>query len=92
MRLSVKGLAVAAGLLWGAAILCLGLINLALPFYGRSFLEGISSVYPFFHATRTLGDVLIGGLDGLVDGAVAGLLFAWLYNWSARCGDAHRAG
>ena len=40
----------------------------------------MGSVYPFFHVSRTLGDVVIGGVDGLIDGAVAGLLFAWLYN------------
>jgi hypothetical protein len=45
------------------------------------FLQVVSSAYPFFHASRTLSDVVIGTLDGLVDGAIAGLLFAWLYNF-----------
>ena len=80
MRLSIRGLAIAAALLWGGAILCVGLTNLASPSYGMNFLQTMSSVYPWFHASRTLGDVVIGTIDGLVDGAVAGLLFAWLYN------------
>jgi hypothetical protein len=80
MRLSLKALAVAAGLLWGGAILFVGLINLARPGYGISFLEMMSSVYPWFHASHTLGDVIVGTVDGLIDGAVAGLLLAWLYN------------
>lgn len=80
MRISIRGVAVAGGLLWGGALLFVGLINLALPAYGTNFLQMISSVYPFFHASRTIGDVLIGTADGLVDGAIAGLLFAWLYN------------
>jgi hypothetical protein len=80
MRLSIKGLAVAGGLLWGGALLCVGLMNLVSPIYGANFLQMVSSVYPFFHASRTLGDVLIGTVDGLIDGAVAGLLLAWLYN------------
>lgn len=80
MRLSVQGLAVAASLLWGGALLCVGLTNLASPSYGMSFLQVMSSVYPFFHASRTIGDVVIGAVDGLVDGAIAGFLFAWLYN------------
>jgi hypothetical protein len=80
MKLSLKGMALAGGLLWGGALLCAGLTNLAVPTYAMSFLQAISSVYPWFHASRTIGDVLIGALDALVDGAVAGLLFGWLYN------------
>ncbi len=84
MRLSLKGMTIAAGLLWGGAILALGLINLVRPTYGAGFLQAISSVYPWFHASRTFVDVGIGALDALVDGATAGLLFGWLYNLSVR--------
>jgi hypothetical protein len=80
MRLSVRALALAGALLWGGAILLVGLINLAAPGYGVAFLRMTSSVYPGFHDSRTVVSVLMGTLDGLVDGAVAGLLFAWLYN------------
>jgi hypothetical protein len=80
MRLSLKGMTIAGGLLWGCAILFLGLINLARPTYALNFLQAISSVYPWFHASRSLGDVVIGALDAFVDGAIAGLLFGWLYN------------
>jgi hypothetical protein len=80
MRLSIRGAAVAGGLLWGGALLFVGLINLASPTYGSNFLQVMGSVYPFFRVSRTLGDVVIGGVDGLIDGAIAGLLFAWLYN------------
>ena len=84
MRLSLKGMTIAAGSLWGGAILFLGLINLVWPTYGANFLQAISSVYPWFHASRTFVDVVIGTLDALVDGAIAGLLFGWLYNLSVR--------
>ncbi len=80
MRLSTTGAAMAASLLWGGAILFTGLIHLGLPAYGNAFLGMIASVYPWFHGGRSIGDVLIGAMDGLVDGAVAGFLFAWLYN------------
>ncbi len=83
MRLSIKGAAIAAGLLWGGAILFLGLINLANPSFGMSLLQALSSVYPWFHASRTFGDVVIGAIDALVNGAVAGFLFVWLYNFFA---------
>jgi hypothetical protein len=80
MRLSAKSLAIACSLLWGGALLFVGLIHLAKPTYGVAFLETMSSVYPWFRASRTLGDVVIGTVDGLIDGAIAGLLLAWLYN------------
>lgn len=82
MRLSLKGMTIAAGLLWGGAILFLGLINLVRPTYGVNLLQAISSVYPWFHASRSFVDVVIGTIDALIDGAIAGLLFAWLYNLS----------
>jgi len=80
MKLSAKAMAFSAGILWAGAILWVGLMNLAVPSYGASFLALTSSVYPWFHNSRTIADVVIGTIDGFVDGAVAGLLLAWLYN------------
>jgi len=60
VKVSLKAIAIAAGVLWGCAILFLGLINLVSPSYGLSFLQAISSVYPGFHVSRTIGDVLTG--------------------------------
>jgi hypothetical protein len=80
MRLSIKGLAVAGGLLWGGGILCLGLIHLASPGYGAAFLAGISSIYPGFHGARSFGDAVLGGIYAFVDGSVGGLIFAWIHN------------
>jgi len=80
MRFSLKAIALAGAIVWGGAILLVGLANLAVPAYGMSFLQMTSSVYPGFHPSHTLGSVLMGTLDGLVDGAVGGSLFAWLYN------------
>lgn len=80
MRLSLKGMAIASGLLWGAAILCVAIIHLADPSYGVNFLQMTSSVYPGFHAAGTIGRIAIGTIEGLVDGTIAGLILAWLYN------------
>ncbi len=80
MRLSAKALAFAMGVLWGGGLLFVGLINLASPSYGINFLAGVSSIYPGFHATRTLADVLVGTGYGVVDGGIGGFLFGWLYN------------
>ena len=80
LQLSLRATAIAAGLVWGGAILIVGLINLADPSYGMSFIQMTSSVYPWFHASRSIGNVIIGTVDGLIDGAIAGLIFALLYN------------
>jgi hypothetical protein len=80
MQLSMRGMIIVSGLLWGGAILCVGLIHLASPAYGSSFLEGISSIYPGFHGARSFGDALVGAGYALIDGGLGGLLFAWLYN------------
>ena len=87
MRLSVKGLAGASGILWGAGMLVVGLANLVWPSYGGAFLNLMRSVYPGFHFTRTVGDVLVGTGYALVDGAIAGAVFAWLYNLCAGGGN-----
>lgn len=80
MRLSVKGLAWAMGLLWGGVLLVVGLSNLAFPGYGVAFLEWSASFYPGYDGPGGLGSVVVATLYGLVDGAVAGALLAWLYN------------
>lgn len=84
MPLSVKALSIVFGLLWGGAMLAVGLANLAAPSYGLAFLRGMSSIYPGFHASRTFADVLVGTGYALVDGALGGFFFGWLYNFFAR--------
>jgi len=80
MRLSIRASIITSAVLWGGCILFVGLVNLAAPSYGAGFLKGVSSIYPFFHASGTFGDVLIGTIVALIDGAFGGLLIAWLYN------------
>lgn len=80
MKLSTRALAIATGLLWGGALMCVGLAHLASPAYGSSFLDGVSSVYPGFHGAHSLTDALVGTGYGLVDGAAGGFFFGWLYN------------
>ena len=81
MQLSAKALAIVSAIFWGASILLVGLINLAAPTYGTNFLHELSSVYPGFHDSRTVLDVLVGTGYGVVDGAVGGYLFAVVYNF-----------
>jgi hypothetical protein len=80
MKLSVRGLACSLALIWGGAVLCAGLAHLAYPDYASSFLSGVSSIYPGFHGARSFADVIVGTLYALMDGALGGLIFGWLYN------------
>ncbi len=87
MKLSIKGLSLASGILWGLAMLGMGLANLIWSGYGQQFLQTMSSVYPGYHATRSIAEVIVGTLYGVVDGFVAGAVFAWLYNQFAKPGN-----
>jgi len=80
MKVSTKGLAMASGILWGVAMLVMGLANLIWASYGQQFLQTMSSVYPGYHATRSVAEVIVGTLYGFVDGLIGGAVFAWLYN------------
>ena len=80
MKFSVKGLAVAGGLGWGGSVLLVGLLNLVWPSYGVAFLELASSIYPGYESMSGFGGVIVGTIYALVDGAVMGVIFAWLYN------------
>ncbi len=81
MKLSIQGMTVTLAIVWGMlAMFLTGIANLIWPGYGRAFLEVMASVYPGYNATATFGQVIVGTVYGLLDGAVAGAVFAWLYN------------
>ena len=86
MKLSIKGLALASGILWGVAMLGMGLANLVWSGYGQQFLQTMASVYFGYHATRSIAGVIVGTLYGTVDGLLGGAVFAWLYNQFATPG------
>jgi len=85
MKFNIKALALASAILWGLAMLVMGLANLIWGSYGQ-FLQIMSSVYPGYHATRSIAEVIVGTLYGAGDGLVGGAVFAWLYNQFAKPG------
>lgn len=85
MRFNVIALAITIGLLWGASILITGLANLIWPPYGQAYLELAASVYPGYHASPDLGQIIVGTLYGTMDGTIAGFLFGWIYNLTSKC-------
>jgi hypothetical protein len=80
MKFNERQLALACGILWGAAMLVMGLANMAWNGYGQEFLKLMASVYPGYHGAGSLLQVLIGTGYGIVDGLVGGFVFGWLYN------------
>ena len=80
MKLSLKGLAVAAGVFWALTFFFVASFNLLSPSYGNSFLDVMRSVYPGYKTSGSFGGVIVGTLYALVDGAVGGAVFAWIYN------------
>lgn len=81
MKLSVKGLAFTAAIIWGAALLIMGGANMMFPGYATSFLEVMGSVYPGYHPSTGISSVIIGSMYGIVDAGIGGAIFAWLYNF-----------
>jgi hypothetical protein len=80
MKFSVKAIALSSSVLWGLAMLFVGLAHMAAPSYGGEFLRVMSSVYPGADTMPTIGSTLLGTVYGLVDGAVAGGIFGLLYS------------
>ena len=81
MKFNIKTLAVTSAILCGLVMLLVGLANLICGSYGLQFLQTMSSVWPGYHATRSVADFILGILYGAVDGLIYGAAFAWLYNW-----------
>lgn len=80
MKLSLKAVAMTTGLLWAGYILLVGIVNLANPRYGVGFLTLLSSIYPGLHFMHQWENIVAGTVYGFVDGAIGGLLFAWIYD------------
>jgi len=84
MKLNTKALALASSVLWGFVMLAVGVTNLIAGHYGQQFLQAMSSVYPGYHDTRSIGEVMVGTVYGLCDGFIGGAVIAWLYNHFAK--------
>jgi hypothetical protein len=77
MRLNNKAFALTCGILWGAAVLLAAVWRLIFGYEGQvmSNLDHFYVGYSFSYV-----GAVVGGIWGFVDGAIGGLVFAWLYN------------
>jgi len=80
MKLNLKALTLSLAILWGGCVLLVGLANLIWSGYAAAFLNFLASIYPGYHASGSFGDLIVGTLYAVLDGAVGGLIFGWLYN------------
>ena len=83
MKLNLKALTVTTAVVWAGVVLIVGLANMIFSGYGQAFLLLVASIYPGYSASGSFGDVIVGSLYALLDGAVFGLIFGWLYNLMA---------
>ncbi len=77
MNLNIKAFAIAVGLVWGLGIF-VGTWWIILLDGTSSEMTSLGQIYRGYSITP-LGSV-IGMAWGLVDGLIAGAIFAWLYN------------
>ena len=64
MHFNTKALALTAGLIWGGALLFVGLANLVWSGYGQAFLNLMASVYPAYEGNASIGQVFLAALYG----------------------------
>ena len=80
MKLSIKRFTLTCSLLWGASVFFVSVLNFIFPHYAVAFLEVISSVYPGYTIMQGWSSIICGTLYAIVDGAIGGAIFTWLYN------------
>jgi len=80
MRLNLKAITLAVGIIWALAVFLTGIMNIVWSGYGHAFLNVVASIYPGFNAEGSFGDVIIGTVYALVDGAACGFAFGLIYN------------
>lgn len=81
MKLSIKSFVFAAAILWGGALLIVGIANMTWTGYAGNFLEVVGSIYPGYQPSTGFSSVIVGSLYGVVDAGIAAAIFAWLYNF-----------
>lgn len=81
MKLRVIRLGITSCIVWGGLVFLAALANLVFSGYGEAFLKVIDSIYPGYHmGLWGFGGVIVATLYAALDGFIAGIIFAWLYN------------
>jgi len=79
-RCQPLALGIAIGVLWAAYVLFVGIV--AMFGWGVALVEALSSLY-IGYAASIIG-AIIGAIWAFVDGFIAGVVIAWIYNLVAK--------
>ena len=79
-KLSPNALGIAIGILWAAYTLFCGIT--AMFGWGVALVEAISSLYIGYGPS--IPGAFIGAIWGFIDGYIAGVVIAWIYNRIAK--------
>lgn len=77
IKFDVRAMGLSLGLLWGGGCFFLGILAMSINL-GNEAVSVLGSIYLGFEPTW-IGSV-IGAFWGFLDGAIGGIIFAWLYN------------
>ena len=83
LKLSLTAMIIAGALFKAAGFLFVSLMNLVFRPYGGAYLALLTSIYPGYDPVSGPLGILLGTFYSLIAGALAGLLFGWLYNFFA---------
>jgi hypothetical protein len=84
LKLSLGAMVIAGALFKAAGFLFISLMNLLFRPYGGAYLALLTSIYPGYDPVSGPLGILVGTFYSLLAGALAGLLFGWLYNFFAK--------
>ena len=77
-KIGVKKIAVASGVTWGLGVFFAGVFAAATGGFCLDFVNVMGSMYIGY--APTYAGAVIGGIWALIDGAVAGAIFGYIYN------------
>jgi hypothetical protein len=80
MKLNIKALTIASALFTGGMMLLISMGEIIFDGYGMALLLLADSIYPGYTYGGGWSSVAIGTLYAMLDGAIGGALFGWLYN------------
>jgi hypothetical protein len=81
-KLSPKGLGMSLGVLWGLALLIMGLLAYVYSF-GRPFVDAMAIIYLGYEPS--ILNSILGGVIGFAEAYIVGFLIAYLYNAFCCC-------
>lgn len=79
--LDVKSFGLAVGLTWGLGVFCLAIFSIF--GWGTLALQTLASMY--VGTKPSITGAILGGVYGLIDGTIGGVLIALFYNALSKC-------